>query len=138
MTLKDYLSQARFLDNAIDAKVIQLEELKKSLEHSTGIMEFTSNNSNVSRVENLIDKITLFEEALNKDIDILVDIKIEIVHLLKKIDDLPLRTALEYHYLSFLTWEEIADKMYISLRQLYNWNTKAMKILEDFYSDKVS
>lgn len=138
MTLKEYLSQARFLDNAIDAKVIQLEELKKSLERSAGEIRFTENNSKPSRAYLIAEKIILLEEELNNDIDILVDTKIEILHLLKKIDDLTLRTALEYHYLSYLTWEEIADKMYISLRQLYNWNKKAMEILEGFYSENVS
>ena len=51
------------------------------------------------------------ENEFNVDIDVLVDLKKEIMSIIKKINNPEQQTLLEQRYLCFKTWEEIAVDM---------------------------
>ena len=131
MTVKEYLSQAAYLDRLIDSKLEQLEELKRITCSSNGIVTVSENgNNNVSRVHRMVEKICLMEEEIDRQIDRYVDVKDDISKLIMSVPDLQQRLILEQHYLLFLTWEEIADRCFMSLRNVQYIHKKALAWLE--------
>ena len=131
MTVKEYLSQAAQLDRLIDSKLEQLEELKRITCTSHGLVTVSDNGgNNVSRVHRTVERICLMEEEINRQIDRYVDIKDSISQLIMGVPDLQQRLVLEQHYLLFLTWEEIADKYFMSLRNVQYIHKKALAWLE--------
>ena len=131
MTVKEYLNQALYLDRLIDSKLEQLEELKEITCSAGGLVTVSEGgNNSVSRVHRTVEKICLMEEEINRQIDRYVDVKDGISRLIMSVPDLQQRHILEQHYLLFLTWEQIADKCFMSLRNVQYIHRKALAWLE--------
>ena len=71
--------------------------------------------------------------AINDKIDELVDLKTEIRSKIDCSPDETERLLLTYRYLCFLSWEEIADKMSYSCRNIHYLHTKALKSFESLH-----
>ena len=139
MTVKEYLSQAAYLDRLIDSKLEQLEELRKITCSSHGLVTVSDNtSSSVSRVHRTVEKICLMEEELDRQIDRYVDVKDSISKLIMSVPDLQQRLVLEQHYLLFLNWEEIAEKYYMSVRNIQYIHKKALEWLEQGFDGGIT
>ena len=85
MKAKEYLSQAYRLDQRIDAKIEQVMSLRNLAAKATSTLSdaMPSGTRNVHRMEDIIIKIIDFENEINADIDRLVDLKREIMRVIK-------------------------------------------------------
>lgn len=92
-------------------------------------------NNGTSKMEDAILKIITLQEEINSDIDVLVDLKKEIMTIIKKVENSEYRTLLENRYLSFLSWEKIAVEMKYSIQQVYRKRTEALKKIEEILKD---
>lgn len=92
-------------------------------------------NNGTSKMEDTILKIITLQEEINSDIDVLVDLKKEIMTIIKKVENSEYRTLLENRYLSFLSWEKIAVEMKYSIQQVYRKRTEALKKIEEILKD---
>ena len=90
MTAKEYLNQAYWLDKRIDSKLEQLSALKDMATRTTSVMsgEVVSHTRNVSSMQDVIVKIITMENEVNADIDRLVDLKAEIMRVIKAVASL--------------------------------------------------
>lgn len=57
-------------------------------------------------------------------------IKCEIIAAIDTIDDKELRKVLIYRYIDWISWQEIAEKMYVSNSTLKRWHLKALDLLK--------
>ena len=132
MTAKEYLGQARLLDQRIDAKIEQAASLRILATKATSTLSDVapSGTRNVYRMEDIIVKLVDLENEINCDIDNLVDLKREIMDSIHSIRDLDHRTVLEMRYLCFKPWEQIAVEMGCSIDNVYKLHQKALKKLE--------
>ena len=132
MTAKEYLGQARLLDQRIDAKIEQAASLRILATKATSTLSDVapSGTRNVHRMEDIIVKIVDLENEINCDIDSLVDMKREIMNAIHSVRDLDYRTVLEMRYLCFKPWEQIAVEMGCSIDNVYKLHQKALKKLE--------
>ena len=73
-----------------------------------------------------VTKIVDLQAEINRDIDTLVDLKREIVSVIKQVENLEYQTLLEKRYLCFRTWEQIAVDMGYDLRWLYRLQRRAL------------
>ena len=73
-----------------------------------------------------IAKIIDLQAEINNDIDRLVDLKREIVTVIKAVGNTEYQTLLEKRYLCFLTWEQIAVDMGYNVRHLYRIHEEAL------------
>ena len=87
-------------------------------------------NKGTSSMEDTIIKIIVLQEEINRDIDNLVDLKREIMEVIKKVENVEYQTILENRYLSFMSWEKIAVEMKYSIQQIYRLRDKAQKEVE--------
>lgn len=130
MTVKEFLAQGGALNAAIDAKLMQLEELKALALTSKSFLSASSGAKRRSSVEATVEKIYGMEEEINGLIDSYVDTKAQIAALLATLGDCTERSVMEMHYLSGVKWEEVAERCYLSLRTVHNMHRRALEKLE--------
>ena len=62
---------------------------------------------------------------------ILPTIKGEIIAVIDELENKELRKLLIYRYLDWSSWQEIAEKMFVSISTLKRWHLKALEQLDD-------
>ncbi len=129
MKAKDYLSQAYRLDQKINCKLDQVSNLRSLAMRATASIhaERVSGKKQISSMENAIVKLIDLEQEINKDIDRLVDLKRNITKVIGKINKQEYQLLLELRYLNYKTWEEIAETMNYSWRNIHYIHSKALK-----------
>ena len=128
MTAKEYLSQAKFLDQRINSKIQQVAALNDLATKATSTLTGMPHNPNhaTSTMEETITKIIDLQAEINQDIDTLVDLKRDLSATIKAVGNTEYQTVLEKRYLCFQSWEQIAVEMGYDLRWLYRIHGKAL------------
>jgi DNA-directed RNA polymerase specialized sigma subunit len=129
MTAKEYLGQAYRLDQRINSKLEQVASLNKLATKCTSTLTGMPRNPNrgTSTMADAIGKIIDLQAEINRDIDRLVDLKREMVKLIKAVDNTEYQTLLELRYLCFKTWEQIAVDMGYNVRHVYRLHDEAVE-----------
>lgn len=129
MTSKEYLAQAYRIDQRINSKLEQIVSLRDLSTKATSTLSDSpaSATRNVHSMEGIIVKMIDLEREINKDIDTLVDLKREIMSIIKKINNPEQQTLLELRYLCFKTWEQIAVDMGYSSQHIFRLHDKILK-----------
>lgn len=85
MAVKEYLTQAYRIDQRINSKLEQVASLRDLAKKATATLSDVPHNPNkdTHSMENIIVKIIDLENEINKDIDQLVDLKRDVVAIIK-------------------------------------------------------
>ena len=128
LTAKEYLSQAYRIDQRINSKLEQVRSLRELATKATTTLSDMprSSSPNFHRMEDFITKALDLESEINTELCRLIDIKREIVTVIKCVENFELQTLLEARYLCFKTWEEIAVEMHFDLRWVYRLHSRAL------------
>lgn len=128
MTTKEYLAQAYRIDQRINSKLEQIVSLRELATKATSTLSDTppSGTRNVHSMEGIIVKMMELENEINSDIDLLIDLKKEIMSIIKSINNPEQQTLLELRYLCFKTWEQIAVDMRYSIQNAYKVHDRAV------------
>ena len=128
MTAKEYLNQAYWLDRRIDSKLEQLSALKDMAAKTTSVMsdDVVSHTRNVHSMQDVIAKIIDMQAEINADIDQLVDLKREIMQVVKTVQNPEHQTLLELRYLCFKSWEDVAQELGYNVRHIYRLHDEAV------------
>ena len=118
--MKEYLSQAFRIDQRIQSKMEQVASLNDLATRATATYSDMpgSETRNLHRMEDAILSIIELEAEINGDICKLVQMKKDIVHKIKAVQNTEYQTLLELRYLCFKSWEQIAVDMGYELRWL--------------------
>ena len=132
MTSKEYLSQARFLDASIRTKVEQIESLNDLATSCTAVISDMPRNPNRggSRMADAILQIIDLQEEIKRDMMALVQLKREIMDVIKSVSSLEYQTILEKRYLCFISWERIAVELGYSIQHTYRLHDVALKEID--------
>ncbi|MDY5347949.1 MAG: hypothetical protein SPG80_00170 [Candidatus Ventricola sp.] len=139
MTARDYLSQARVLDQAINARLERIARLRALVSGRAARTDGMPRGSAGSAGSTFFDwtdtvvKIDEMERALDKDIDRLIDLKREIAEVIAAVPDMRYRTLLEYRYLCGWSWARIARAMHYGedwVRHAHGWALKQVRVPE--------
>lgn len=128
MTAKEYLRQAYRLDQRINSKLEQIASLNELATKCTSTLTGIPRNPNrgTSTIADAVAKIVDLQAEINRDIDRLVDLKREMVRLIKAVDNTEYQTLLELRYLCFKTWEQIAVDTGYNVRHIYRLHDEAV------------
>ena len=128
MKAKEYLCQAKTLDQRINIKLDRVTRLRAMAQKVTAAMdsEPVSHTRNVTSMEDTILRLMDEEESLNAAIDQLVDLKREISGVLEQIHDPDCQLLLEMRYLCYRSWEEISEVMNMHIRTVYKVHGRAL------------
>jgi len=118
MTAKEYLSQARTIDQRLNSKLEQAKSLRSLAEIATTALSLTphSGTRNVSEREGIIVRMLDLESGISADINELMDIRQEIMEIIQRVPVVEHRTLLELRYICGKSWDEIAAAMLCSIR----------------------
>ena len=133
MTAKEYLGQAYRLDQRINSKLEQVLSLRDLTTKATATMSDMpgGGSRNVYKMQDIIGKIIDLENEINADIDQLVDLKREMVAVIKSVKNPEYQTLLELRYLCFKPWEQMAVEMGYSIHHLYRLHNSALAICDE-------
>lgn len=131
MKVKDYLNQAYKAEIQIKSKLEQVETLRALAEKTTTTLSHTPKGTDQrGQVENILAKIIDMETEINGDIDRLLDLKNDIREWISKVTDPDLRLVLEFRYLCYKSWPQIAEEMHYDIRQIHRIHSQALHSLE--------
>lgn len=133
MTPKQYLQQAFRLNEQINSRLSELEQLR-SLEASVQGIDLTRERVQCSRrfgsqVESIANKIIDLEQRINSEIERLLELKIEIRKVLESVENETEQLLLRLRYIEYKRWEEIADIIGYEERQVYRIHGAALQKL---------
>ena len=125
---KKYLSQAFGLNQRIESKLGQIEDLhdlatKATVKHSD--MQRNPNQGH-SRLEDAVIQIIELETEINQDMIKLVELKKDIIRRIKAVESTELQTILELRYLSYMRWEEIAIELGYGIDNVFRLHRNAL------------
>ena len=129
MNAKEYLSQAYRIDQRINSKLEQVMSLRTLLGKATGTLNGAPKAAtpNPHSMEDTICKMVDMENEINADIDMLVNLKTEIMKCIKQIGNPEYQTLLELRYLCFKRWEDVAAELGYDLRYVYKLHDQALE-----------
>lgn len=129
MTAKEYLQQAFYIDRKIDVMIKKVEEMKRSLYGKSISYENdgTQSGSHANGTESSIMRVLEYEQQINKEIDRLVDLRLEIESTIMSVNNDVQREVLERRYLLFEKWEKIAVEMGITFQWAHILHKRALK-----------
>lgn len=137
MTSKEFLSQAYLIDQQINSKLERLEQLRgfsTSVTASYG-QEQVDHTCNTHAMQDTIVRILQEEEEINRYIDRLFDLKMEISRVIDQVRKPEYHLVLEQRYLCFRSWKTIADKYNFSLRWVHTLHDRALKVVDKIRSE---
>lgn len=133
LSAKDYLSQAYRIDQRINSKIEQVQSLRDLAEKASATLSDVpprKGTRNVHRMEDVISKMVDLESEINADLTRLINLKHEIVTVIKCVESPELQTLLELRYLCFKTWEQIAVALHFDLRWVHRLHNRALNEVE--------
>lgn len=138
MTAKEYLGQAYRLDQRINSKLQQVESLRSLTRKVTASYdgETVFHTRNVTSLEDTIFRLMEAEEELNRQIDELVVLKMDISRMINRVRNESLRLILEKRYLCFLQWDQIAAEMHYSRRWVLKRHARAVEVVDKLMAER--
>ena len=118
---KKYLSQAFGLNQRIESKLNQIEELHNLAAKVTAAYSDMPKSPNRDGCR-IID----LESEINQDMLQLVELKKGIVRRIKAVENAELQVVLELRYLSYMRWEEIAIELGYGIDNVFRLHRKAL------------
>lgn len=130
--IQNFLNRHYEISQSIDAKLEQMEKLKRLAQKITAgpFTESRAAGGYTDRVGRTSAKILDLENEINEEIDRLVDAKIGIRELILTLPNETMRVILERHYLLHEGWERIAEKLGYCPRHITRLHRRALEMLE--------
>ena len=136
MTVKEYLSQYKDLNDSINAKLEQVEELRRKAQTvCSGSSDGTHSSTPRDRIGEITARIVDLEREINEDIDRSIDLQREIRTAIATVPEVRLRTLLEYKYINLLTLDETAVRMNYSYPQICRLHGRALQAVKMIWND---
>lgn len=132
MTPKEYLSRYRNLGQSIDAKRMQIVQLREQAVQITRAVspDRVQGGGERDRVSAAAARIVDAVRDLEGQIADRENARKEIEEAIGKVEDGALRVLLEYRYLAGLTWEQIAETLSYDYRWVLRLHSRALQAIE--------
>lgn len=133
MNAKEYLSQAIWLNQRINCKLEQKEQLEALAKRVT--VNFTQEKVSGGRntkspMEDATVKLIDLCHEINEDIDKLITLKAEMLEVTNKLKDPVSQLLLQMRYFEGKTWEDVAFELGYNNRTVFKIHGKALKEIE--------
>jgi hypothetical protein len=127
--VKNYLSQAYYIDRRIDVLQNELSMLESKLFRCTPSYSNTGSNSSPQPTfEYTIDRVIQYRDRLNTELNNLIDVKKSIKQFIEcNLSDNTQKIVLLKRYINYQRYEDIAIDINYSTRQVINIANKGIK-----------
>ena len=130
MTAKEYLRQAYRLDQKINSDIAEAARLREMASNvgSPGLEEhYNPNRPTEAPFARTLEKVWEMEQAINTEIDRLVDLKEQIRTVIDKVENPDEQMVLRYRYIHNWTWEQIGDALFADERTIRRWHGRGLQ-----------
>ena len=130
LSAKEFLNRGRRRNELINSKLREAERLRQL---AVSVSSLPTDGERVesglpqSKVENSVVKIMALEEEINAEIDRLVEVHREIRVAIERLSSPHERLILRERYINDMAWEDIADNLNYSVRQVTRLHGRALK-----------
>ena len=130
MKVETYLSQGRLLDQRINYDLKKLGELQQAACSLPGTAISRSKvqqspSGDAPFVRALI-RVEEMQEEINREIDMLADLKKQIMEVIHQVDREELQMLLVYKYLEGMTADKIGEMLSADRSTIYRWHREAI------------
>ena len=126
MTAKEFLRQARDIDRRIDHAAERVERLRARLEAGRMSRITGMPRGGGSDWTETADRLIELEQAVNARVRDMCRIKRQAIAAIDAVDDARYRELLELYYIDGKTWEQVAEAMNYSVRNVTMLHGKAL------------
>src|SRR5690606_12888611 len=111
--IKQQLRQLKQLNNIVQSKLDEIETLNSLAQRMTNVSKniLVQKSTPQDKLSELIPKIVDLKNELKKDVDNLLNLKLDIMQKINNIENNDYKLLLMLRYVNFKTWEEIAVEM---------------------------
>lgn len=134
MTAKEYLRQLKYLDNRINAKLLEREQIRTIAEKTTVSLSEKVQTSSGTPMCDVVVRLVELEELINKDIDKLVYLKEEAGQLIDKLVNERYKWALKERYIKFKSLSWLSDSTGLGVDGVRSLLKRAEKHFNTIYS----
>jgi hypothetical protein len=134
MTAKEYLRQLKYLDNRINAKLLEREQIRTIAEKTTVSLSEKVQTSSGTKMDDVVVRLVELEELINKDIDKLVYLKEEAGQLIDKLVNERYKWALKERYIKFKSLSWLSDSTGLGVDGVRSLLKRAEKHFNTIYS----
>lgn len=129
MTAKDFLEQAFVAHQEIELRLEEISRLKSLATRTTTTLKSTPSISKVamSKIEKVLVEMQEKENRLADEILKLTEITNDVSSTVDKIKNPVEKRILQFRYVSFFSWKQIALIMKISTSHLFRLHNDALK-----------
>ena len=137
MTARKYFQQLWWLDDEINEKMKQLDELRNRAENCSApeMTAMPRGSGTKDRLSDLVAKMVDLENYINDQTDRLIDLKAEITKQIDSMKDQRCRLILSRRYLRCSrqerAWEKIAKELHYDKSTLMDIHRTALKLFEE-------
>lgn len=127
MTAKEWLGRAWEIDKEIRAlkrEALVAKDLALSITARLDGEKVQTSKENYA--ENAMVRYLDYSDRIARRTEELFAVKIEAYEMILQVDSRELRTLLSLRYLSYLTWEQIAEEMEVDVRHVYRLHKAAL------------
>lgn len=131
MNVIEWLSQIGKLNQMIDAKIAERDQIRMLATNTVGNLDGMPHAPGISdKVGSLAVKLVALEADINALVDQYVDRRQEVVEVLER---LPEREygVLHRYYIRGMTWEQVAEDMGYCTTQVWRIKKNGLKLLQD-------
>ena len=134
MTSKEYLMQIYNLDHKIYMMQLEADEYRRLADvipggNSTKPLLKPSNRNTEAPFVKWINKAIDKKKEIEKEIERLNNLKVEVTSVISQIDNGNYRMVLMLRYLKSMKIEEIAETMHYSIPSVKRWHREALEVL---------
>lgn len=134
MTAKEYLRQLKYLDNRINAKLLEREQIRTIAEKTTVSLSEKVQTSSRNKMDDVVVRLVELEELINKDIDKLVYLKEEAGQLIDRLVNERYKWALKERYIKFKSLSWLSDSTGLGIDGVRSLLKRAEKHFNTIYS----
>ncbi len=130
MTAQEFYKQAFRLDQRIDSDIAEKERLREMAFkiRASGFNDHSDpNHPSEATFVRTLEKVWAMEEKINKEIDMLVDLRNQIHAVIELLSDPNERLVLRYRYLNNMTWEKISEELHAGETSVRRWHRNALE-----------
>lgn len=133
MRAKEYMMQARYLDQRIRSKMNEIQQLNDLATNMTAIISDMPKapSGSTSRIEDTIVKIVDYENEVQENINQLLLLKKEIEDTIARIPEAEFQLILHKRYMEMCPWEDIAQDICKSVRWVQVIHGRALERLQE-------
>ena len=133
MKAKEYLLQARYLEQRIGAKMQDIRRMNDLATNMTAMISDMPKaaGGSTSRMEEAVVKIVDYENEVQEDINRLVLLKKEIEDTIARIPEADYQLILHKRYMEMSPWEDIAQDVSKSVRWVQVIHGRALERLQE-------